>query len=150
MLSAKLVQLIESHWREIAARLIQAVHNNPEMSHLAKKPDLELREWCQNILENLGYYISTPKDEEVKGRYRTFGRLRFEENVPLSEAVLRLQVLKEKIIGFVREQGFPMTAVQLYANQELEQRIGRFFDAMVYHVVCGYEDQMRRALRRAS
>ena len=150
MLSAKLVQLIETHWKDVASRLITAVREHPDMPRLAKKSDFELREWCQGILENLEYYLSSSSKIEITRRFRNLGRTRFDEQIPLGESVLRLQILHEKIIGFVREQGYPMTAVQLYSEEELEQRLRHFFDAAIYHVVCGYDDQMRRECRRAS
>ncbi|HEY1336030.1 MAG TPA: hypothetical protein VGF59_00905 [Bryobacteraceae bacterium] len=150
MLSTRLVQLIEENWEEIAARLISAVRKHPETPKLAKIPEVEIREWCQEILGNLGYLLSASKDEDVKRRFEVLGRLRYEENIPLHEAVLRFHLLKDKIIGFVHEQGFPMTALQLYAEEELEQRTDRFFDACVYHIVKGYEAAMRRASRMAS
>src|SRR5712691_9003541 len=133
MLSTRLVQLIESHWEEVASRVILAVKSNPEMRILATAPDIELREWCQEILEHLGYLLSAPKDEEVLRRFEVLGRLRFEENAPLNEAVLRLQILKDKILGFVHEQSLPVSGIQLYAEAELEQRTNRFFDALIYH-----------------
>ena len=149
MLSTKLVQLIETNWEEIAARLIQAVRKHPDMQNLAQRPDFELREWCRELVGNLGYRLSATKDEEVKRRFQVMGRMRFDESVPLHEAVLRLQILKDKIIDFVHEQGFPMTALHLYAEEELELRMGRFFDAMAYHIVRGYEDGQKMAARVA-
>ncbi len=143
------VQLIQAHWEEIASRLIGAVRKHPDLANLARKPDLDLREWCRQILENLEYLLSASKDEEVKRRFQVLGRMRFEESIPLHEAILRVQMLKDKVIGFIHEQGFPMTALQLYAEEELEQRIDRFFDAMVYHLVRGYEDAQNLAARVA-
>lgn len=150
MLSTRLVQLIEGHWDEIAQRLIVAVRNHPDMEQLSKRPEIELREWCREIVENLGDLLTAKQHEEVHRRYRVMGKSRFEENIPLHEAVLRFQLLKDKIVGFVHEQGFPMNAMQLYAEEELELRMGRFFDACVYQVVCGYEHALRRAARLAS
>jgi hypothetical protein len=37
----------------------------------------------------------------------------------------------------------------VYAQEELEQRVGQFFDALVYHVVRGYENASGRAYRVA-
>jgi hypothetical protein len=71
------------------------------------------------------------------------GRVRFEQNVPLHEAVRRIHLLKDKIIGFIHEQGLPMTALDLYGEEELEFKINRFFDAMIYQLVRGYEDAQR-------
>ena len=145
MLSSRLVQLIESNWEEIAQALISAVRKNPDLPNLARKSDSEMREWCRTILEDLDYLLAAPKKDEVPRRFEVLGRMRFEESVPLHEAVLRFQILKEKIIGFVHEQGFPMSAMHLYAEEELELRIGRFFDDSVYHLVRGYEAAMRVA-----
>jgi hypothetical protein len=150
MLSTKLVQLIESNWEEIAARLTADVRKHADMTRLARCTDMELREWCREILSNLGYLLTARKDEEMKRRFQVLGRLRFEENIPLHEAVLRFHLLKEKILGFVHEQGFAMTAMELYAEEELAMRMGRFFDACVYHLVRGYEDAIARAARIAS
>jgi hypothetical protein len=139
LLSTKLVQLIEDHWEEISARLIRQVRKNRELRNLAVRPDAELREWCQGILENLGQLLVIKNEDEIGRRFAALGRKRFEENIPLHEAVLRLHLLHDEIVAFVHEQGFPMTALQLYAEEELEQRMTRFFQACVYHVVRGYE-----------
>ena len=120
------------------------------MEHLSRKSEADVRDWCQGMLQNLGDLLSAPKQEDVPRRFQVLGKIRFEEDIPLHEAVLRFQILKDKIIGFVHEQGFPMTALQLYAEEELEQRMGRFFDACIYNVVRGYEAALRRGARMAS
>jgi hypothetical protein len=150
MLSTKLVRLIESHAGEIAQQHVIAVRNHPDMHHLAQRPEFELREWCAGILENLGDWLSAAGHAGVEQHYQGLGRDRFEEKIPLHEAVLRLQLLKDKIIGFLHDQGFEMSAIHLYAEEELELRMAHFFDACVYHVVCGYEHALRRAARLAS
>jgi len=150
MLSARLVQLIETSWKEIAARLIAAIRENLDLTQLAKKSDFELREWCQGILAHLSYYLTSSNKDEIERRFRILGRMRFEEQIPLREAVLRYQILHEKILSLIREQGYAMTAVQLYSEEELERRLRHFFDAAIYQVVSGYEDQIRRAYRVAS
>jgi hypothetical protein len=150
MLAPHLIQLIERHWEEISSRLIAAIRQHPDMEQLSQRPDVDIREWCQSILEDLGYLISAPKREEVKRRFEVLGRTRFEEKIPLHEAVLRVHLLKDEIVEFIHEQGFPMTSLELYAEEELEHRIGQFFDALVYRLVRGYEDAMRRAKLLAS
>ena len=150
MLAPHLIQLIERHWEEISNRLIAAIRQHPDMEQLSQRPEVDIKEWCQSLLEDLGYLISAPKREEVKRRFEVLGRTRFEENIPLHEAVLRFHLLKDKIVEFVHEQGFPMTSLELYAEEELEHRIGQFFDALVYRLVRGYEDAMKRAKLLAS
>ena len=150
MLSTRLVHLIESHWEEIAARLIRSIKSHPDLKQFGKCPEHDLRRWCQNILKNLGELLSASKDQDVERQFQLLGKMRFEEKVPLHEAVLRLILLKGHILDYIHGHGFPMTAVELYSEEELELRIGRFFDACVYHIVRGYEDAMRVAERVAS
>ena len=149
MLSTRLVRLIEAKWEELARRLVRAIRGNPETATLALRPEIELREWCQEILENLGSLLALSKEEDIRRRFREMGRARFEESVPLHEAVLRIQMLRNELMSFIHEQGYPVSALHLYAEKELEQRITGFFDATVYGLVRGYEDAMRRAVRLA-
>jgi hypothetical protein len=150
MLSGKLVHLIEEHWEEIASSAVAEMRLHADLAVLAKRPEAELKQWCREILSNFGYWLSATKAEELKRRYEILGRVRFEESIPLHEAVLRFFILKEKIIDFVHQQGFAPTSMHLYAEEELEHLTGRFFDAMVYNVVRGYENAMRVAQRVAS
>jgi hypothetical protein len=150
MISTKLIQLIQDDWEEIAARVIRAIRRHPDLENLAKRSDLDLREWCREILEQIGVLMSARKSEDVQRRFEILGRIRFEEQIPLHEAVLRLHILKDEIVGFIHERGLPMTAIQLYAEEELELRIGRFLDEGVYRVVRGYEKALRLEQRVAS
>jgi hypothetical protein len=143
MLSIRLVQLIEAHWEEIAARVVAEVKKHPETQTLAARQEAELRVWCRDILENLEALLTARKEDQLQRRFRALGHRRFEENIPLHEAVLRLQILKAEIFGFVHEQGFAMTMLELYREEELQVLISRFFDACVYQVVRGYEDALR-------
>ena len=140
--------MIETHWEEIAARLVREVRNSPHTKVLANRPEADLKAWCREILENLEYLLSARKEDEAR-RFRLLGRMRFEENVPLHEAVMRLQLLKGEIFNFVHEQGFSMTILELYREEELQVLIGRFFDTCVYQLVRGYEEALRVASRVA-
>lgn len=115
------------------------------MQNLAKRSELELRYWCRRILNDLPYLLSAFTNGDVDRRFEQQGRMRFEEAIPLHESVLSCHLLKGKVLGCVHEQTFPVTSVQLYAEKELKQRIGSFFDACVYRMVRGYEDARRRA-----
>jgi hypothetical protein len=149
MLSARLVTLIESNSGVIAGRLVNAVKQHPDMVRLAGRPDSEIRDWCLEILQNIGYLLAAPKEQDGQRRFEILGRARFAEEVPLAEAVLRLILLKGKILDFIGEQGFDMNALQIYAEEELERRLGRFFDDSLYHLVRGYEKARLGAVRMA-
>lgn len=145
MLSGKLIRLIEAHQEEITDRLLRDIHRYPELSHLRQLPEAELRERSQNLLEHLGYWLAESNEEELGRRYETLGKARFDESVPLHESVQALFLIKEKMIDFVDEQGFNPDALELYAEEELERRVGRFFDLLVSRMVRGYENAWRKA-----
>jgi len=147
MLSGKLIHLIEAHQEQIASSVIREIHQHPDLVHLRKLPDAELRERGQQILENLGHWLTAGHEEEIGELYETLGRGRFEESMPLHESVRALALVKDKMIDFVHEQGLARTSMDLYAEEELERRVGRFFDALTIHMVRGYENAWHRAAR---
>jgi hypothetical protein len=145
MLSGKLIHLIEAHSDQITSRVIHQIRHDPQLKHIPGLPDAELRETGAHILENLGHWLASPKEEELANRYEQLGRVRFEEDVPLHEAVRCLCILKEKMLDFIQDQEVSKTPLQLYAEEELDRRIGRFFDVLLVHLVHGYERALRRA-----
>ncbi len=144
MLSVKLIQLIENHSDQIARAVLHRIHHDPRTPHMARLPEGELRDHCHEILKKLGHWLAESKEEEVASHFQELGRLRAAEAVPLHEAVHALHVLKTRMLDYVRDQGFAQTSVDLYAEEELEHQIGRFFDSVVYHLVKGYESSFKK------
>ncbi|HLY15694.1 MAG TPA: hypothetical protein VKR61_00660 [Bryobacteraceae bacterium] len=149
MLSLKLIHLIEAHQEQIAANVIGEIRHHPEMAHFKKLPDAELRERSQLILENLGDWLSAAREQDLAKRYEVLGKDRFEESIPLHESVRALAIIKYKMLDFVHEQGLTRTPLEVYGEEELERRVGRFFDLLTIHMVRGYETAWRHAARAA-
>lgn len=145
MLSGKLISQIEAHQEQIATSVISEIRRHSGMTHFQKLPDAELRERGQSILENLGHWLSAEYAAEIGQRYEKLGKARFEEGIPLHESVQALIIIKEKMLDFIHEQVLPKTSMDLYAEEELERRVGRFFDALTVHMVHGYETAWRHA-----
>jgi len=148
MLSSRLVHLVEDHWESIASAVIQSIHADPALHHLKQLPEAELRDWGKRILKNFGDCL-TDNGQELGHYYEEVGRRRCRELIPLHEAVRALHLLKEKICAYARDQGF-RNSLEVYAEEELEHRVGDFFDTLVYHLVKGYETEMRRAAHAAA
>ena len=143
MLSNQLIRMIEDRWEPITERVLRKIRQDPEMVHLRALPDSELRDWGRGVLKNLGHWLTETK--ELGRRYEFLGRLRFQESVPLYEAVHGIHLLKEETIDCVRGQGFGQSSVEVYAEEELEHRVDHFFDWLVEHFVHGYEEALRKA-----
>jgi hypothetical protein len=150
LLSPKLLQDIEAHGDVIARNILRAIRHDPGLVHLAKLPDQELRERGQEILKNLSHWLIPGRDEGLAHNYEELGRERFEEGVPLHEAVRALCIMRVKMIEFLDEQGTDRDSVELYAEEQFERRLGRFFDFLLVHLVRGYETAWRRAAHLAA
>jgi hypothetical protein len=143
MLSHRLIELIESHWEQIAAGAIAEIRRDERLPHMRELPLSELRTWAQGILKNLACWRAS--DHEAGQHYERLGRQRFRESVPLHEVIRSLHHLKRKLIDYTREEQFPQTSVELYAEEELQHRVSLFFDYLLYHVARGYEEAQRGA-----
>jgi hypothetical protein len=152
MLSAKLIQLIEDHWQGITTAVIHQIRGDSRLPHIGRLPETELREIGRGILRNLGHWLtaSTAEQQMVEEQYEGMGRVRFAEHIPLHECVLGLQVMKRRVIEFMRDHEFSESAVAIYAEEELEHRLNEFFDDLIYHEVIGYEEAMRKSLAMAA
>jgi hypothetical protein len=145
MLSGKLIRLIETHCDEITRGALRQVHEDAEIKEIRRVPDSELRDRWQVVLRNLGHWLAAGRSSKLVQQYEELGRTRFEEQVPLHETVRVLHILRNQMIDFLKERGLPETTVDIYAEGELEQRVTRFFDELVFHFVRGYENAMRLA-----
>jgi len=144
MLSGKLVHLIESHWDEIIARVVEQMRREPQMTHIRTVVESELREWGQNLLQNLNHWLAAANEDDLAQRSEALGKLRCEENVPLHESVRALFIIREKMLDFVEEHIPSRDTLELYAEEQLERRLARFFDLLTIHLVYGYERALRR------
>jgi hypothetical protein len=146
MLSGKLVHLIESHWEEIISSVIARIRREPQLEHYRAGLESELREWGQLVLQNLGHWLTTRETEEIGQKYEELGRQRFEADVPLHESVRCLCVLRERVLDFVEEHVLGKSFLELYAEEELNRHLGRFFDTLTVHMVKGYEQALRKEM----
>ncbi len=142
MLSSRLLRLVSDHWEEITTRVLVRIRRDSKLLEFGKLPEPDLRERAREILQNLGTWMVS-KEEHLADRYERIGHQRFEEGIPLHEVVYSLQLLRESMIQYVRDQGLGQTPLELYAEEELEHGSDRIFDTIIYYLVRGYEHAMR-------
>jgi hypothetical protein len=144
MLSSRLIQYIEDHCEQITQRVIRKARQDPKLKELQRLGDAELRERCEEILRNLATELVSGETRTLSEHYESLGSRRCHEGLPLAEIVHALHLIREEIVAYVRDQGVGQTSVDLYAEEELENSLARFFDIIVYHVVLGYEARHTR------
>jgi len=149
MLTAKLLELIETHADTLAREVLKDFSTNSRMPSFQKiaRNDLEAR--IAATYRNLGTWIQSSGDEAVRGEYEVWGRKRFREGVLISELVYAIILIKQHLRRFIRNRGAEdfsgdpraadLIGVQLHEVQELNYRIGEFFDRALYYLVRGYE-----------
>lgn len=145
MVSPKLVQLLETHWEAVSARCFRLLNNESGLVHIKKLPESELNNICRRLVSNIGQYLMTKPGAGVGIEFERVGRERFQEGIPLSEAIRGIQLLKEAAIGYLRDQELFDTSVDIYAEEELEHQISIFFDVLVVNLARGYEKEQARA-----
>jgi hypothetical protein len=138
MLANKLIELAEEHWQGIAVDAVRRIRAEKDLRHMAKLSDCELKDWARENLKSLEVWAGN-RDKDLAGRYEALGRQRFEQAIPLHEAIRALHILKLAMIEFVRGEGFGRTAVEVYSEEELEHRVMLFFDWLLYHLARGYD-----------
>jgi hypothetical protein len=139
MISGKLVHLIELHGDQIVNRVTQSIRRDLEMTPAHVLLEGELRDWGQDLLQNLGHWLSPAGKEDLGRRYERLGRQLFEQCIPLDEALNGLFVIREKALDYLEEQVLSKTSVELYAEEELDRQLARFFDMLTIHMARGNE-----------
>ena len=143
MISGKHLHLIETHGEAIIGRVAEQLLHEPDMLHIRTVLGSELAEWRQEFLSNFGHWLVAGHDEEVARRYQHIGQLRCGQGIPLHECVHGLCMLRAKMLDFVEEQIATKDPMELYAEEELDRRVGRFFDLLIVNLVRGYEFALR-------
>ncbi len=139
MLSARLIQMIQDHAEDLTRELLQDLASNARTPAYHKLAQDELHQRVYDVYHNLGRWLGDKSDESVEARYSGLGRTRASEKVPLSEVIYALILIKEHLRGYIRRAGLVGSAVELYAEEELQLMIGHFFDKALYYTVKGYE-----------
>jgi hypothetical protein len=143
MLSHRLIQCIEDHSEQLTDEVIRRIRMDPELTHIGQLPTSDLHEWRSGLLRNLGAWLAGEERGKLRKHYEEIGKERFDGGIPLHECVRSLHILKQEIVDFARNQGFAQSSVEIYAEEELERRVDRFIDFLLYHLVRGYEAALR-------
>ena len=150
MISATVIELIETHADQLAIDVAKDLATNPRTPglHAVKHEDLEQRVF--RIYHQLGQWIGEPGSPRVKEEFAEWGATRFGQGIPLSQVVYAVIILKTHLRRYIRDHGlleaaFPrveadyILPMHLHSLQELNEMVSAFFDEAVYYLAQGYE-----------
>ncbi len=143
MISARQVHFVEEHWGAIANRALSRIHR--EIPHSETLSDRIILDRVEDLFGHLGDWLATavPHDWSV---YERVGQARAAEHVHLHDLVRMLQLVRQSAVDYLRDNELFENTVSIRSESELEHNIDRFFDLVVYHVVKGYESELRQML----
>lgn len=154
MIAAKLVELIEIHSPQLTRDVARDLMSNERTRSFRAVRESDLEQRVFQLLHHLGNWIGAPHSEQVKAEFKDWGRRRFDQGIPLSELISAIIVLKQHLRQYIADNGivdasFPriegdyVMPLHLHSLQELNARIGQFFDEALYELARGWEEQAR-------
>jgi hypothetical protein len=140
MLAARLVRRIEDHAEELTRAVLNDLGSNPRTPAYHRLSLEELHDRVYDVYHHLGRTLGEESEAAIEASYAELGRRRFGEGIPLHEVVYALILTKYHLRDYIRASGIVDSAVDLYQEEDLHIRVGRFFDKAVYFTVKGYEE----------
>src|SRR5689334_19636552 len=125
VLSVKLIQMIEDHADELMIGLMRKLRSDPRTPSYHQKAEGEVRSRAFNVYKNLGAWMLSKSESDIKSAYEELGEQRFQEGVPLHEVIQALILTKQNLIEFIRSRGLPGTALEIFGEQELRSKANR-------------------------
>jgi hypothetical protein len=150
MISVKLIELIEIHATELSNDTARDLMTNPRTPGFSAVPQGELEERLFQIFHHLGNWIGDPGNLRVRKEFEEWGNRRFDQGITLSQVVYAVILIKQHLRHYIADHGlvdasFPrvesdyVLPMHLHSLQELNTRVGQFFDEALYHLARGFE-----------
>jgi hypothetical protein len=150
MLSARLIELIETHAESLTRDALAELTSNARTQAFRSVSRTELEERTFRLFRNLGSWIGDPQDAAVQAEYEEWGRRRYRQGIPLSDMIYALILLKHQLRRYIRDHGLvdvsrdrrapgDQLPVHLHGVAELNYLVGEFFDRALYYLARGYE-----------
>jgi hypothetical protein len=154
MLSARLIQLIQTHAESLAQETVDDVLTNEHTRSYGQFSQAELHPRVLKLYSHLGTWIGNPNEGPVRLEYEELGRVGHRRGIPLSEIIFTQMIIKKHLRRYIRDHGLiafsgdriapnEMIPFELYGIQELNYLVGDFFDRALYYLTRGYEAQSK-------
>src|SRR3954469_9421535 len=135
----RLVRLIEMHSNELAACLLDRVHNSEATPDYQLVPDEDLKERVQEIYRHLGDWLLTKDELDLEARYLRIGARRAKQDVPFSQVAWAIVLTKDNLWEFLKKETEMDRPVEVFGELEMLQLLDHFFDRAIYYAAIGFE-----------
>jgi hypothetical protein len=145
MLAHRLMRLVETHADALVERLEKKIESCGRCAEYRNVSSSELKTLVAGIYGQLGQWLITRTEEDIERRYTAIGARRAEEQVPVSQLLWCIVLVKENLWEYLRENEHLEDTSQIFGELVLTQMVDQFFDRAMYYAVRGHE-QIREAL----
>jgi hypothetical protein len=135
----RLVHLIEMHSHELAACLLDRVHNSEATPDYELVADEDLKERVYEIYRHLGDWLMNKDESDLEQRYLRIGSRRANQGVPFSQVAWAIVLTKDNLWEFLKRQSEMERPIEAFGELELLQLLDNFFDRAIYYAGIGYE-----------
>jgi hypothetical protein len=139
MLAYRLVNLIERHSEALAQRLHQKITTSDKTRDYVKVSEEELTRVVHEMYRNLGEWLLGKTEADIETRYTAIGARRAEQDVPLSQVIWTIMLVKENMLEYLGQEDVMERPAEVFGELEILQLLEQFFDRAVYYAALGYE-----------
>ena len=138
----RLMRLIEIHSNELAACLVDRVHNSVATPDYELVPDEDLKQRVHEIYRHLSEWLVAKDEVDLEHRYLWIGARLAKQSVPFSQVAWVIVLTKDNLWEFLKRESERDRPVEVFGELEMLQLLDRFFDRAIYYKAVGYEKAM--------
>ena len=138
MAGYRFTRLIEKHADELVHNLVVALQSSERTKAYREIPKQELQHDLRMLYQNLGDWLNTKTESDIRERYSNLGNRRAVQRVPIEEFTWALILAKEQVWVFLQSEAVNDTAMQLLNELEFIFSLEQFFDRAMYYTALGY------------
>jgi len=143
----KLIELTERHAEAIARQWWSNIKMNPRTPAYHTIPeDIAIRQAVEFYTKFRHLFYSENPFEEANVIFAKFAEDRYRENIPLSQVVYALVLMRRHLWLFAENQATFVTPIEMHQAAESLSRTILMFDYAIFIVISTYDELLRKEI----
>ncbi len=139
ILAYRMVRLIEKHSQDLVLSHLQKVEQSERCPSYRNVPREELATAVGEFYQRCGEWLLGRTETDIRQRFEKIGARRAEQQVPISELIWCIALVKENLWEYLRGGSEEENTSEVFSELEVLQLLEQFFDHAVYFAALGYE-----------
>ena len=139
ILAYRMVRLIEKHSQDLVLSLLRKVEQSERCPSYRNVPCEELAAAVEELYRTFGEWLLGKTETDIRQRYEKIGARRAEQQVPGSELIWCIALVKENLWEYLRGGSEEENTSEVFSELEVLQLLEQFFDHAMYFAALGHE-----------